>query len=320
MAKMTEQEWLAKRLLGVGGSEIHNVLNEPPYGCALKLFREKRKEPEDYPIDWSGVMRRGQMLEGPVADLYAEETGKTVVQSPHAQSKDRPWEMVSIDRVIFADDDQPTGALEVKTMERNGFWAASSKGLPTRFIMQLQWGMMVKGYSWGAFAIFWPDGGKLIHFPMQADPKLHAEMRLAVEKFWRQVENGPAPDPLDASDARCKRCQFRERCQGAKMLDAAKSHEEGDVVVMNEMSQLVSAYDEFRDLEKEAKESKEEMALKIKTMMGDTQVADCSGFRVNFRAFTVNRFQGAQFKKDHPALHKTYTKASTQRPLKITAK
>jgi putative phage-type endonuclease len=76
--KLSRDEWLRIRQLGIGSSDAAPAIGLSPYKCPLSLWLEKtgRKEPEDLsekePVIW------GTILEPILARVYAERTGRKV--------------------------------------------------------------------------------------------------------------------------------------------------------------------------------------------------------------------------------------------------
>ena len=75
----TREEWLSKRLKGIGGSDAGSILGFNPYKSAYTLWCEKTGRIHN-DID-NESMRLGRDLEDYVAQRFTEATGKKVRKS-----------------------------------------------------------------------------------------------------------------------------------------------------------------------------------------------------------------------------------------------
>lgn len=188
----TKDEWLARRKLGIGGSDASVVMGCSPYSSRLKLWAEKLGLVEGQ--EESERMSWGHRLEPVVVEAYGEETGRTVVRHQNAiwQHPTKPM-FASLDAVVartkdLADDDR--GPLEVKTTSPY-VW----KGVvPAHHLVQVQHYMACTGASWASYVVlvgserlFWQD--------LERDDDFIGFLELECERFWSAVVAGEAPDP-----------------------------------------------------------------------------------------------------------------------------
>lgn len=111
---MTRAEWLAARKSGIGGSDSWRIVLDPAEykyaGCA-DLYREKTSDAVDETD--SLPCRVGRELEGLVATLYTEETGRAVHKYNRLIRSDaHPFMLANIDRKLFGVNE----GLECKTI------------------------------------------------------------------------------------------------------------------------------------------------------------------------------------------------------------
>lgn len=315
-----ERAWLAERRTGIGGSDVDSVFSEPPYGCARRLWLEKRGVAQDYPEPPSAVMQRGKKLEDLVADLYAEKTGRALKRRDSLVSPDHDWARVNMDREIAPIDDRGPGALEVKT---HNFWLfrkVKEEGLAAAHILQLQHALFVTGYRWGSYAVLHPDSWQLVHFDVERDDKLIATIADAGARFWRQVEHGPMPDPLPEIDKRCAGCPWRRQCRGEALLAAAKIPKD-DLRARIErdetLAPLLSDYWEAREIFEGAEATLELIKDAIRDRLGKVTAAECEGSRVYFRDQTSMRWDGKALDVAHPELADKFKRPLVTRPLRV---
>lgn len=228
-AEQLEAAWLAERRKGIGGSDVAAVFGEK-YGCPRALFLDKTGVEPDYDHSEASLdlFARGHDLEPVVAQRFTRETGLTARRMPARVSKDKPWMRVNVDRIILsADDAEPgfegPGYLECKTAAREVFAEMRAHGVPEHYILQVQHGLAVTGWKWGAFAVLEPYTFQFLWFKFKRDEKLIAVIERVEEKFWQMVKAGNIPDKLeDFSDARCQKCGYRLGCRNAEALPKAK--------------------------------------------------------------------------------------------------
>lgn len=312
---MVDAQFHAERLKGLYASDFHNVDSTLPYGCANRLWREKRQEKPDYEFIEVGVMKRGKKMEDLVAEEYMEETGRVLRRVNRALiSTQYPFMGAHIDRQIVAIDERGLGVCELKTVGREIFYKFKNEGLTAGYIFQLQQGMLCAGRSWGSFGVLWAEPWKLIWFDVNRDNEMIDMMVRKGQVFWKMVTDGPMPERLDARDKRCQKCIYRTSCQGELLLGSVKD-EGGEIPFNEDISPLMEEYIKFEEVEAEAKECKESLKDKIKEKMGDNPVMDCTGYRIHWKVQERENFQKAVLKKKYPEVYKECLgKPSIQKP------
>ena len=333
MTTLAEREaWLAVRRRGLGGSDMHHVFSEQPYGCARRLWFDKRGTPADFPEEETAVMQRGTRLEDLVADLYAERTGRTVERRDTIVSDAHPWARVNLDRAISADGPEREGArqmvaalgpgaLEIKTHNEWAFRTVKRQGLQAAHIWQLQHALFVTGYAWGAYAVLHPDSWQMLHFDVERDAALIAVIAEAGERFWRMVEHGPLPDALPEIDRRCKTCPWRRQCRGDALMAAAGPLGKEDTgAALDQDEALAPLLADYREAERMASSAVATLDLvkdAIRDHLGARTGAACSEGKVFYRPQTAQRVDTALLKTRHPDVYQQVMKATASRPLRI---
>lgn len=276
---IAEQEWLAARRLGVGGSDMHHVMEEGSYACKRWLYYDKRGVDPDYNRDNELLFRRGHALEPLIADEYEAATGKKVRRVPMRIVKTRPWERVNCDRQIIGDPRGP-GVLEIKSMGEWAFRPVKREGLPVAHVLQLQWAMAVTGYKWGAFAVLEPASWELLTFEMDRKDDLIAAMRDAAERFWIAVQDGNAPAPLADGDKRCESCEFRKTCRGDVAPMQYERPEVGHPAPVDEtVGEVVADYLAAKDAEDNAERTVAMVRAQLEKQLGERQRVEVPSMR-----------------------------------------
>lgn len=307
--------FFAERSTGIGGSDIHHLFSLPPYGCALKLWREKSGQPPDYPRDESGPMRRGNALEPIIADEYARTTGRRVETRGVIRDPDHPELLVHVDRVVQYGS-MPPGVLEIKSVGRDMLAKLKREGMPDAYILQLQHGMLCTGYTWGSFAVHCADNWQLIWWDVARDEDIIADIRREGQEFWRRVQAGDPPEALPAGDKRCQRCEYRTSCHGQALL-ALCAGDGGDVEQDPAIAGVVAEYVEARDIAEEADALVSAARERLEAALGDRTAVDTPGARVYWRPQTSMRWDTKALERAHPELVAKFKRPSVSRPLRV---
>lgn len=199
--KLDELTWLQERQEVIGASEVAIVLGVSKWGSPFSLYCKKLGlAPLD--TEESEAARWGKHLEPVIADAYAEETGRKLIDhgrytlKRHAQL---PFLGATLDREIVDAPEGP-GVLEIKTA--GAFLAHEwTDEPPLAYQLQLQAQLAVMGprYKWGSIAAL--IGGqtfKWCDIPRRDDVIAVIEQECA--EFWRRVQKEDPP-PVDGSVA-----------------------------------------------------------------------------------------------------------------------
>ena len=206
--------WVDARQHGIGGSDAAAVLGLNPWCSPYTLWC--RKSGLLPPVEQTEAMAWGHRLEDAIAAYYAEKTGFEVWDEATAETInadreaypdgvlyrncERPWQLASVDRLIWDDNRQRLGVLEIKNVgERSrDKWA---DGVPDYVRAQNLHYQSVLGLDWGAVAVLF--GGNAPGF-MDVEPREgELEALLAAEAaFWASLESGEAPDPDPSESTR----------------------------------------------------------------------------------------------------------------------
>mgnify|MGYP003649071603 FL=1 len=311
------EEFLKERKAGLGGSDIHHLFNSRPYGCARKLWYDKTDQKPDYPVVQSNIMTRGHKLEQLIRDEYVEVTGRKIRRvNRMIVNKEHPWAMCHLDAEIVSTDERGTGVLECKSVGRPMYFKMKDEGIPEYWIWQIQHYLMTTGRQWGSYAILWADNWEFIYFDVLADAELQEQIIDSGTRFWTMVQNGPAPERLDIKDKRCTICEFRNTCQGKKLMaltdkDTDKAEFDG------KFDDLMNEYYSLKGLQDEATELVNTKKKEITDLMGDRVLVDCNGFRLYYKPIESIRLKTTALKKDNPDLYEKYAYKSVSRPFRI---
>ena len=200
-------QFLARRLTGIGGSDVGAIMGVDQYRDGIDVYVSKVNPGED--ID-SPQMERGRRLEPIVADIYVEVKGRPVRPGKFRRDRIHKFLIGSPDRIIKANGAKPhahpedgPGVLEVKTANRFVMKKMDEQGLPKSYILQLQHYMGLCGVTWGAFAVLCPDPWEFRTFTIEFDRDLYDKVTDVLRRFW--IDNvlakvPPKPQEIDWGD------------------------------------------------------------------------------------------------------------------------
>lgn len=210
---MNREGFLNQRRGTIGGSEIADVMGIGDYACRRKLYFVKTDTTPDFDDTNKAAFRRGRRLEPVAASYYQEVTGRHIANVNHKISSTHPRCSVSADRVVFkSDQDRNPGYLEIKTVKST--FPIRKKGLYPAYLLQVQYGMAVLGWDWGAFAVYQPLEDELLHWDFEADTELGKKLLDSAQKWWEtHIDQKLAPSPLPPESKPCEECPFRITCR-----------------------------------------------------------------------------------------------------------
>lgn len=271
------ETWLEARNRSIGGSEAATVLGENPYSSPLQLLTQKRGLAP--PIEETQAMRMGHKLEPVVAELYCEETGRTVVdlgQYTIQRRDDYPYMHATLDRRINPCEghDMP-GVLQAKTAGHHmksqwDAWDDDEDGdtpIPMHVMIQLQHEMWVSQMDWGSVAVL--IGGQDFRWVDVTRNEDFCITRLvpACKAFMQAVESGATPEDLQvtASDGHALRMLYPQHSTAKKVMLPDKADE------------WASRIEEFKADVKWRTAAIDEYENKIKLAIGDAEFGELPG-------------------------------------------
>ena len=151
-ASLTEDEWLAWRRKGVGGSDVAAALGLSPYRTARELYYDKigvvpAVEGEDKSI----TFEIGHLLEDVVAKIFAKKTGLSVYQDQKMfQHPLFPFMLADVDRFIHLPNGD-TGILECKTAHYDTQYLWANGAVPRHYELQVKHYMAVMNIDGSAY-------------------------------------------------------------------------------------------------------------------------------------------------------------------------
>jgi len=189
---LTRDEWLDARRHGIGSSDAPAICGLDRWASPFSVWLDKtgRAEPEpDNPVlEW------GRLLEEPIAQKYASDTGLAVASPAVMYQHDHiDWWLASPDREVFAPDGVRLGLVEIKSTALRDDWR---DGVPERTKVQAQHQMAVTGDPWCDVACLMLPQREFTIERVERDDELIEIIARIETDFWEHVTQD-VPPPTD---------------------------------------------------------------------------------------------------------------------------
>lgn len=299
--------WLQNRRRGVGGSDVAAILGVSPWRSAWDVWADKTGRLPLDDSDETPAQRRGRLLEQPVADWYAEDTGYAVRQSAvDSIEGDEPWQLASPDRIV-----QNVGTqwgLECKTARSDFGWGESGQTvtsstaaevMPVSYALQVAWYLEVVDYDRWDVAVLIMGTDDLRRYTVTRDRDFGARLVKKIGRWWeRHVVQGEAP-PIEGTDA-----------AAAWLVNTYPAPKDPLREVEGDEETLLRDLREAEDVYKAAEKAKKDAEARVKQAIGDARGLFCDGLgRVLWTTSKPRElFDKAALKRDHPDIAAKYTK------------
>ncbi|SFU39526.1 YqaJ viral recombinase family protein [Alicyclobacillus macrosporangiidus] len=304
-SRLSRDEWLAWRRLGIGGSDAAAVAGISPWKSPTSLYLEKLGAAE--PEEAGEAAYWGTLQEPLVAKEFKERTGYLVRRrNAMLRHPEHDFMIADIDRLVHIPG-RGWGVLEVKCTgaRHSGDWEDDK--VPDHYMLQLQHYLAVTGLEFGFFAVL--IGGQKYHqVEVERDDQL-IDYLVQIEKdFWHCVETRTPPE-LDGS------------ISSVNVLDYLYPPEKtnpDEVQLPEDMEFWIQQYIEACGDIKEAEERKQRAANELKAYLGDREVGRHGLHKVSWKAVRTERFDTKAFQAAHPELFKQFLKTSVTRRFTIS--
>lgn len=301
-------EWLMQRTQGVGGSDVASIMGLSPWKTPTMLWLEKTGRAEADDIGEKPYVKFGNVMEPLIGRWYAEQFPNRTVRRVNAicKSIERPWAQASLDYEVK--DGLEWGVLEIKTARSSQDW---QDGVPPYYLTQVTHYMAVTGRRFADVAVFFRDTCEYGCYRVEYDPEDGALVNEAVDDFWlNYVERDVMPQVVGTSDE-------------ALALTGYYGKSKGDFIPSDDpvVDELVSAYKEASERERQAKADKTEAGAKLMEIIGTERGLETGSYRVTWVRSERSRFNSKAFRADHPDLFEKYSSSRvTNQGMRIMVK
>jgi len=266
---MNRKQWLETRRKGIGGSDVGAILGVDPWKDSYDVWLDKMGLSDDSQVE-TADMKRGKVLEDIVAKIYKELTGRPMAApSQLMRHPEKAHFIANPDRIIFDDDKNETGVLEIKCPRASTFRKIQREGLPQKYVLQIQHYLYVLDLSWGSFAIFSAELWEMEYWDIERDDELIQLVVPKLDAFWNLVETGTPPD------------------RGEKHIQEIPPIDPKEKIIdkrgCKEWDEAVERYQEARLFLEEAKEEERAAKARLLELMEGADAAECDKCRVYFR-------------------------------------
>lgn len=200
---LTEDEWLAWRRKGVGGSDVAAALGLSPYKTARELYFDKiGVEPVVDGPDKSITFEIGHLLEDVVAQIFAKKTGFSVFRDQRMfQHPLFPFMLADVDRFIHLPNGE-VALLECKTAHFDTQFLWANGAVPRHYELQVRHYMAVMNINVAYIAcLFSNSENDFVWRKIERDLDEEENNILQLQDFWsRYVINRVEPPLTEKPD------------------------------------------------------------------------------------------------------------------------
>jgi len=290
---MEQAKWLEERRKGIGGSDIAAIMGLSPFKTAYQVYREKRKEVEDWQgnelTDW------GKRMEPAIRQWYSDKTGRDVrLPDKIMYHPQHPFMLASLDG--FTDDGR---VVEIKTARSGKNWGEpETNQIPDYYAVQVHHYMTITGFQVADIPVSIAGSSPSLYI-VEADKEISEMIIEACAKFWERVQSGNPPDPVTYADAVAR--------YGKSNAEGSVIASEGALAGVAELKHLIAQRKELEAVEEDVKG-------RIIRFLGDTAdtLIDSAGQTLVTYKLANGRksFDAKAFEKDNPNLYQKYIKTS----------
>lgn len=183
---LTEDEWLAYRRKGIGGSDVASALGLSPYRTKRELYYDKiGVEPVVQDEDKSIMFQIGHLLEDVVAQIFAKKTGLSVFRDQTMyQHPLFPFMLADVDRFIHLPDGR-TAILECKTAHYDTMCKWANDAVPRHYELQVRHYMSVMNIDVAYIACLFSNNEKdFVWRKIERDLDEEENNILLLQDFW----------------------------------------------------------------------------------------------------------------------------------------
>lgn len=268
----------------LGATDVAAVLGLSPYRAPIEVWHEKRGTGP--PAEQTPRMRLGQLLEGAVADAYAEQTGRRLRRTGLIHHPAHPFLAGHPDRIVIGE----RGLLEVKT-------SASTAGydngdVPAHVRIQAVWYCGLTRREWCDVALLARQEVRIERVP--ADPDLYGLLVDAAVEWHATYIAGDAEPAPDGSAA------YRAH------LAAKYPADNGAELIATPEQELLAR--QLRDMRADLRAMtarEDEIKARLMAGMGESTYLRGAGFRLSWKAQS-GRTDWRAVAADYRSLIETY--------------
>lgn len=292
---MITAEQRAERINYIGGSDAAAILGLSRWKTPLQVWAEKTgvlmpDVPENI------AMRLGNRLEDIVSEMFADETGKTVVVAPDTITHPtHPFIRANIDRRI----DGENSILEVKTASAYKAHEWADDNIPTEYVIQCLHYLAVTGAERCYLAVLIGNQQLLIK-TIDADKKVQDDLIRREVEFWTKFVEPKNMPSVNSGDADTLSALY-------PVGNPVEVHLTDDANIIVENLEALKA-----DL-MQIKDKIELNENELKALLGTADSGITSNYKIQWSNRKSKRLDTALFKKEMPDIYTKFSKDSHSR-------
>jgi putative phage-type endonuclease len=300
---MKEDNWLALRRQGIGGSDIGAIMGLNPWRSEFETWCDKKGliPPKEMTEDMEFGIYMEPVLRGwAQARLQVEDPEVKVFSSPYLYSApDDEHALANIDGVVVhpeTDGRQDLG-LEIKTASVYQTTKWEGEEIPDHYYAQDQWYMRVTGLQGWWMA---PLVGK--KFFLRYVPRNEAfieQQKTAAATFWQKVEANIMPAPAGTEGDLDILLQMFPNASEELIQD------EGLEATMREYTEIQA---QLKDLTATKDRIKAELELRV----GEAKGILAGAFKATWSRYDTSRLDGEKLKAEYPEVYEACKKTARQ--------
>ena len=197
---LTEQEWLAYRRRGIGGSDVAAILGISPFRTARDLYDDKLNiaSAADDAGNWV-ALEMGHLLEPLVAQIFSKKTGLEVFQIKKMfQHPQYPFMLADVDYFVCLPNGK-IAILEIKTTNYNAkdhWWRDGEECVPVYYETQGRHYMAVMDIDEIFYCCLYGNNeDEVIIRHLYRDREYEQEMVYLEREFWHDYILTRIPPP-----------------------------------------------------------------------------------------------------------------------------
>lgn len=296
---MTKTEWLDKRRIGIGGSDVGAIIGVNPYKTPLDVYLDKITPAERK--EQSEAAYWGNTLEDIVAKEFAKRTGKKVQKcNSILRHPDYDFMIANVDRMVVGE----RAILECKTANSYFTKEWENDEVPASYLYQLHHYLAVTGCEKAYIAVL-IGGQKFTYKEVLRDDEIIESIIKIESDFWENNVEKQVP-PL-----------YRI-IPSKEALARLYPDENGTEIIMDEETENnVRLLFQVKSSIKELKGQQDQLENKIKRFMGKSPLAVGSECIATWRSQTSRRINVTKLWEEQPQIADKYSTLSKTRVLRI---
>ena len=323
---LTEDEWLAWRKKGIGGSDVAAALHMSPYKTAQELYFDKiGVEPTIPQPDRSITFSIGHLLEDVVAQIFSMKTGFGVYRDPMMyQHPLFPFMLADVDRFVTLPDGEKA-ILECKTAHYNMRYLWANGSVPRHYELQVRHYMSVMNIDVAFIAcLFSNNEDDFVWQRIDRDLDDEENTIGLLESFWVNNVCARKEPPLVEKPDLVLETIAHFAAQADKSLPAMSL----DACLAGELDQILKWKEEKLELDRRSRQ----LDGKIKSayapivkLMGATCSASCDAgdgtqflvsYNPNYRE-VISKNQLSQLRAQYPEIYRDFVDSKEYRTFEV---